>query len=206
MFAHKTIICMPGKIFLYRGQMIAVLLVISLSLSAQNRIISGVITDAENQQSVGSCSIILLNTSVGTTSNGAGKFKIEIPRRFLFGKLLISSLGYLPDTVLLKNAQNIYQILLKPQKQNLLNEVVVTGVSKATRIRENPLAMEAVSRKQIEQTVEDNVIDAIAKNAPGLQTVKTGPNVSKPFINGLGYNRVLTLYDGMRVETQQWGG
>ena len=44
-----------------------------------------------------------------------------------------------------------------------------------------------------------------AKNAPGFDAVKTGPNVSKPFINGLGYNRVLTLYDGMRVETQQWG-
>ena len=38
-----------------------------------------------------------------------------------------------------------------------------------------------------------------------MKQVKTGPDVSKPFINGLGYNRVLTLYDGLRVETQQWG-
>ena len=33
----------------------------------------------------------------------------------------------------------------------------------------------------------------------------TGPNVSKPFIHGLGFNRVLTLYDGVREEGQQWG-
>ncbi|HET6992216.1 MAG TPA: TonB-dependent receptor, partial [Bacteroidia bacterium] len=35
--------------------------------------------------------------------------------------------------------------------------------------------------------------------------VTTGPNVSKPFIRGLGYNRILTLYDGTRQEGQQWG-
>ncbi len=86
-----------------------------------------------------------------------------------------------------------------------LSQVVVTGVSRATLIRESPLAMVAVSSKDIEEAAEPNVIDAIAVHAPGFATVKTGPNVSKPFINGLGYNRVLTLYDGLRVETQQWG-
>ena len=38
-----------------------------------------------------------------------------------------------------------------------------------------------------------------------MNAVKTGPNISKPFIRGLGYNRVLTLYDGVRQEGQQWG-
>ena len=40
---------------------------------------------------------------------------------------------------------------------------------------------------------------------PDFNSVKTGPGVSKPFIHGLGYNRVLTLYDGVRQESQQWG-
>lgn len=38
-----------------------------------------------------------------------------------------------------------------------------------------------------------------------MNAVKTGPNISKPFIHGLGYNRVLTIYDGMRQEGQQYG-
>ncbi len=38
-----------------------------------------------------------------------------------------------------------------------------------------------------------------------MEAVKTGPNHSKPYIQGLGYNRVLTLYDGIREERQQWG-
>ena len=43
------------------------------------------------------------------------------------------------------------------------------------------------------------------QNFPGISEVTTGPNISKPFIHGLGYNRVLTLYDGVRQEGQQWG-
>jgi iron complex outermembrane receptor protein len=49
-----------------------------------------------------------------------------------------------------------------------------------------------------------NIIDAITK-IPGVTQLTTGPNVSKPFIRGLGYNRILTLYDGVRQEGQQWG-
>ena len=86
-----------------------------------------------------------------------------------------------------------------------LNEVVVTGVSRATLARKNPVAITRVSSKAIDRTVESNLIDALVKNVPGLNAVKTGPNISKPFIRGLGYNRVLTLYDGIRQEGQQWG-
>ena len=57
----------------------------------------------------------------------------------------------------------------------------------------------------MDQNVNTNLIEAIVKGVPGVTAVTTGPNVSKPFIRGLGYNRVLTLYDGLRQEGQQWG-
>lgn len=90
-------------------------------------------------------------------------------------------------------------------KVSQLDQVVVTGVSKAMRVRESPLAIAVVTSRQFDRSAENTVVDAIVGRVPGFAVVKTGPNVSKPFINGLGYNRVLTLYDGMRVETQQWG-
>jgi len=65
--------------------------------------------------------------------------------------------------------------------------------------------MVAISPKQIATTNSTNIIDVLVKNAPGMTAVKTGPNISKPFIHGLGYNRVLTLYDGIRQEGQQYG-
>jgi iron complex outermembrane receptor protein len=82
--------------------------------------------------------------------------------------------------------------------------VVITGLSKATQIKRTPIPIVAVSHDYIQTNLSTNIIDAIA-NVPGVSALTTGPNVSKPFIRGLGYNRVLTLYDGLRQEGQQWG-
>jgi iron complex outermembrane receptor protein len=82
--------------------------------------------------------------------------------------------------------------------------VVVTGLSKATQIKRSPVPIVAVTHEYLATNMSSNAIDAIAK-IPGIRAVTTGPNVSKPFIRGLGYNRILTLYDGIRQEGQQWG-
>lgn len=85
------------------------------------------------------------------------------------------------------------------------SEVIVTGVSRATEIKRNPVPMAAVSKTYLdEHSASGNVIDQIA-TLPGVSAVTTGPNISKPFIHGLGYNRVITLMDGIRQEGQQWG-
>ena len=81
---------------------------------------------------------------------------------------------------------------------------MVTGLSKATQIKRSPVPIVAVSHDYIATNLSTNIIDAIAK-VPGVSALTTGPNVSKPFIRGLGYNRILTLYDGVRQEGQQWG-
>jgi iron complex outermembrane receptor protein len=82
--------------------------------------------------------------------------------------------------------------------------VVVTGLSKATQIKRNPVPIVAISHDYLATNISTNAIDALVK-VPGVRAVTTGPNVSKPFIRGLGYNRILTLYDGIRQEGQQWG-
>ena len=43
------------------------------------------------------------------------------------------------------------------------------------------------------------------KGVPGLNSIQTGPSISKPVIHGLHSNRVLILNNGVRQEGQQWG-
>jgi iron complex outermembrane recepter protein len=43
------------------------------------------------------------------------------------------------------------------------------------------------------------------KSIPGLNSIQTGPSISKPVIHGLHSNRVLILNNGVRQEGQQWG-
>jgi len=83
-------------------------------------------------------------------------------------------------------------------------EIVVTGTSHATEIRKNPIPMVSIDQKYLTQNSATNIIDALIK-VPGVNAVSTGPNVSKPYIRGLGYNRILTLFDAVRQDGQQWG-
>ncbi|MCW3084642.1 MAG: putative tonB-linked outer rane receptor [Bacteroidetes bacterium] len=179
-------------------------LLLSIHAVAQHHLITGMIKDAETRQALPFCSIGILKTKTGGNSDSYGKFKLEIPAELNNPELIITCIGYKTDTLKIFSAKNEYLILLKPLPEKL-NEVVVTGVSKATLIRENPIPVINVSVKNIDRANESNIIDALVKNVPGLNAVKTGPNISKPFIRGLGYNRVLTLYDGIRQEGQQWG-
>ncbi len=172
--------------------------------NTQSRVISGKIKDAVTKNNIRFGSLQLVNFNSGVVSDENGNFKLEIPGSILQQKIIISAAGYITDTAWLSPEKNEYLFYLAAYEQPL-DAVVITGVSKATLIRENPISISRVSSKAIEQTNESNIIDVLVKNVPGLNAVKTGPNISKPFIRGLGYNRVLTLYDGVRQEGQQWG-
>jgi iron complex outermembrane receptor protein len=45
----------------------------------------------------------------------------------------------------------------------------------------------------------------LVKQLPGVNTLNTGSNISKPIIHGMHSNRVLILNNGIRQEGQQWG-
>ncbi len=180
------------------------LTVTCLNAFAQTGGINGKITSSGNP--VEDATILLIKTKRGTIAKADGSFELKNIAAGVY-QLKISAVGYEPivqSATVFTGKITELNIALKEGIASL-NEIVVTGVSKATVIRENPVAIVSVSPKAIEQTTESNIIDVLVKNVPGLNAVKTGPNISKPFIRGLGYNRVLTLYDGIRQEGQQWG-
>jgi iron complex outermembrane receptor protein len=176
---------------------------ISLKSYAQERVVTGVVKDLDRKEPLVSCSVTILHTTAGTVTDINGKFKITIPKRYASPKLLIAYTGYKPDTLTLIQGKTTYDVFLKGSS-SALNEVVVTGFSRQVKIREEPTTIRIVTSKQIEQTTQSNILDNLVQSVPGFNTLKTGPNVSKPFIRGLGYSRVETLYDGVPQEGQQF--
>ena len=184
--------------------LLLILFLFAVTTNAQTATISGTIKS--EGRPVASASVALMKTGWGTTSDSSGFFIFQnIPQGNY--TLRASCIGYddFEEPISLKKGDKLILTIRLTANNKMLNEIVITGVSKATLIRENPLSIVSVSGKQIEQTNESNIIDVLVKNTPGLNAVKTGPNISKPFIRGLGYNRLLTLYDGVRQEGQQWG-
>jgi iron complex outermembrane receptor protein len=177
-------------------------LMISLFVNAQSRSIKGVIRDSDSKEYLPYATIKLAGKGAAVIADANGAFYLNIPDSAV---LIISYSDYHTVRLRVNLNQNYYLVYLKSIATNLHDVTVTTGVSRAIPVKENPVPVLVITAKAIDQAAEDNIIDALAQSAPGFNSVKTGPGVSKPFIHGLGYNRVLTLYDGVRQESQQWG-
>ena len=164
--------------------------------------LSGTITTASGSP-LPATSVYIADIKKGSIADANGNYKISnIPQ----GAYLVE-IKYIGYKTILKNiyfnedkVQNFSMEVSVTEE----NEIVITGSSKATSIKRNPIPIVSINRQFLQQNLNTNIIDAIAR-VPGISEVTTGPNVSKPFIRGLGFNRILTLYDGVRQEGQQWG-
>lgn len=85
-----------------------------------------------------------------------------------------------------------------------LNEVVVTGLSGKSLLKDSPVPISYVSAATLATTASTNIIDALS-HQPGISQITTGGGISKPVIRGLGFNRLVVVDDGIRQEGNQWG-
>ncbi len=167
-----------------------------------NGSLTGKVTDKNGTALIGA-SVYIPDLKLGVVADTGGVYRFNtLPS----GRYLVEvhSIGFktLTKTVVING--NISQDFVLADSYVEESAVVVTGLSKATQIKRNPVPIVAINHDYLATNISTNAIDAIAK-IPGIRAVTTGPNVSKPFIRGLGYNRILTLFDGIRQEGQQWG-
>ncbi|MGI4865915.1 MAG: TonB-dependent receptor [Janthinobacterium lividum] len=180
-----------------------ILFLLFLPAIARAQALQGQVRDQAGQP-VPYASVVVPLLHQGTTADETGNFTLSnLPAGRQ--QLEISAVGYATarPTVTLPTGKPLLVRLLAAEKS--LGEVVVTGVSRSTEIRRSPVPIAALGQREIRLNASTNIIDAAVRGIPGLSAVTTGPNISKPFIRGLGYNRVLTLYNGLRQEGQQWG-
>ena len=190
----------------YFVQVIAVLLLVSEAASAQTT--TGTIRGrvVVGNKGLELATVALPGTTLGTSTDVQGRYELRaVPAGT--HTVVFSSVGYqLQRRQLTITAGQATEATVElTAVPAALAEVVVTGVSRATEVRKSPVPIAVLSKREVNLNSNGNLIDAAVKGVPGLSAVTTGPNISKPFIRGLGYNRVLTLYNGLRQEGQQWG-
>lgn len=169
-----------------------------------NQTLTGIVTDKTDSSALPGVTVSIPDLRIGTATDSRGHYTLNhIPK----GVYLVSFsyVGYKTYSVKVDFNQMSRLDVQLVSSSIETSEVVITGVTRATEIKRDPVPMVAVNKNYIDQhSASGNVIDEIA-NLPGVSAVTTGPNVSKPFIHGLGYNRVVTAEDGIRQEGQQWG-
>lgn len=165
-------------------------------------VLTGKVTDSTGMPLPGA-SITVYDVHRGATADSAGIYKTTVlpAGRFV---VEVSYSGYrtIVQTLTL-NGTTEHNFILHPSVTEQEN-VTVTGVSGATSTRRSTQPVVVLKRSQLVSISSTNIINTLTR-IPGVNAVTTGPAISKPFIRGLGYNRVVTINDGVRQEGQQWG-
>jgi iron complex outermembrane receptor protein len=183
-------------------QILSILIISAFPLMAQNQL-KGKVSDAESLLPLQNVSVYIPDLRKGSTTNADGAFLIDgLPK----GKFLVEFklIGYTAqvNTAQIEGTSELTVMLTSLVTE--LNEVVVTGISHASELKRNPIPLSTINNQSLLENTSTNLIDNITKQ-PGVNQISTGTAISKPVIRGLSYNRIITLYDGIRQEGQQWG-
>ena len=168
---------------------------------AQNRL-SGIVLDLHNNQPLNGVIINIPGIKTGAESDSTGYYVIKnIPEgTYLVEVHLVGYATKLADIRIKGISREDFKLEPSPIQ---LKDVVITGVIAPTDNQKNPTPVTVVGNDYLLQNSSTNVIDAITK-VPGVSGITDGQSIAKPVIRGLGYNRVLTINDGVQQVDQTW--
>ncbi len=181
----------------------AFLLLFSPIFSFSQNTLSGKIFDKNSRQAIVGATVYIHEIKTGAISDSLGNYFIaRLPtRKFLVEVKYISYSSKVIEVEISGTKKLDFEL---EQRITEMQEVIVTGVSSATLLKYNPVPTTIVGKALLLENSSTNIIDAISRK-PGISQITTGAAISKPIIRGLGYNRVVVLYNGVRQEGQQWG-
>ena len=138
--------------------------VLSLSVFAQSRVITGKVTDADGIGLPG-VTIQLLGTTKGTATDANGAYQISADK----GVLKFSYVGYISQEIKVES-QTVINVVLQ-ENVNILNEVVVIGYG--TQIKKDlTTAVSVVDQKDIEDRPITSAAQALQGKAAGVDVVQ----------------------------------
>ncbi|MEP6645660.1 MAG: TonB-dependent receptor [Saprospiraceae bacterium] len=175
---------------------------LSISFSGKATL-SGRITDKITGESLPGVNIYLPDLKTGSVSKDDGTYIIDnLPQTKVL--VQVNYIGYKLVAEVIDLGTTSIKDFTMEESVSELNEIVITGLSGASEKNRVATPITTIPPIQLLQSSATNIIDALAKQ-PGLAQITTGSGISKPVIRGLGYNRVVTVNDGIRQEGQQWG-
>ncbi|WP_090334444.1 SusC/RagA family TonB-linked outer membrane protein [Dyadobacter koreensis] len=178
---------------------------------APKKNITGTVTD-ETGSGLPGVSVLVKGTQRGTSSNGEGKYSIEIPDQELATAVLtFSFVGYTSQDVPVGNKTDV-SVQLAPEAK-ALNEVVVTALGISKEKKALAYAVTEVKGSEFTQARENNVANALTGKIAGVNAtgMSTGPGGSSRIIirgNGSlsGNNQPLYVINGMPMDNSVPGG
>lgn len=194
---------------------LGMVLLSSLGAVAQNRLITGIVADAENKGIV-AASIEVQGKPFSAVTDAEGRFKMNVPE----GKvtLNVSSIGFVSKSVVLQENENRVSVVLIENAQEL-KDVVVTSFGVKKQKKALGYAVGELKGDDLTKNKEINLGNALQGKIAGVNVSApvTGPSGSSRVVirgatSASGLNQPLYVVDGIPIDNSQqgnanmWGG
>ena len=175
-----------------------------LSLNAQNKPISGTVTDAAGVPVIGAAVYVVGNVSSGVMTDEEGRYNLQTPQN---STIAVSCIGYATQTLAI-GAESVYNVVLQEDTQ-LLEETVVIGygVQKKSDLTGSVASVGADDIKNLSVT---DAAAALQGKASGVHIINSGAPGSGSEIRVRGYSSnsgnigPLLIVDGLQVDNIQY--
>lgn len=160
-------------------------------------VISGFVVDAESAENLIGATIYAPEMQIGTSTNRYGFFSISVPLDSV--RLLISHVGYLPNTIDLVLTEDIQlNIELNPELTSLDElEVTATGESSVESIQMSQIKLQVETIRALPVLAGETDIFKTLQLLPGVQSGREG--TAGMYIRGGSPDQNLVLLDGVPV-------
>ncbi len=191
---------MKNRFFLILN--LTTLLLCSSMMYGQNSL-TGHVKDKETGESLPGAAVFIPDLKAGTSTDNDGIYKFHnLPGSSMV--VQVSFLGYKAEIVTLDMSKvHSHDFQLTPSAIEA-KEVVITGNALSSDNDRSSFSITPINKDQLLTVPSTNLINSIS-SIPGVSEITTGGEISKPVIRGLGYNRIVTLNEGVRQEGNQWG-
>jgi TonB-linked SusC/RagA family outer membrane protein len=185
------------------------MLVFVLYAWAQDRTVSGKVTDAETGESLPGVNVLLKGTGQGVNTDLDGNYKISVPSEG--GTLVYTFIGMekVEESI---GARSVIDVSMSSDVQQL-SEVVVTASGLEANKAALGYSVQNVNADEIVESRETNIVNALNSKVAGVTVVSsagTPGGSSNIRIRGSksinGSNSPLFVVDGIPIDNREFGG
>lgn len=167
--------------------------------NAQTLQVKGKVIDAATMKPVEGAAISVKKSPQGTNTNADGEFTVTVKRG---DELRISSIGYDPIDVIVKNNEPVTITLNPAGKQ--LNDVVVTALGIKKETKKIGYAVQEVKGEDLVKARDANPITGLTGKVAGLSVGASAEMLRKPTVLLRGNEISLYVVDGIPISSDTW--
>ena len=158
------------KHLLFIVMLVSSLMTSALTFAQNPHIVTGTVTNAEDNTTIPGVSVAIKGTSIGTITDIDGKYSLKVPDNNAV--LHFSFIGFETQELVVGD-RTVIDIQLKPTIENI-DEVVVTALGIKRQEKSLGYSVENVKSEELNRVAHENVLNSLSGKVSGVVINSTG--------------------------------